>query len=110
ARPVRALPASELLLHPHAWSAAPTDTPLIGISRSGSTSETVRALERWDGPRLAVTCDGSSPLAAAASTRVDLDHAAEESVVQTPSFTTMMLGALSLFRSAPDGVGDRLAT
>jgi glutamine---fructose-6-phosphate transaminase (isomerizing) len=108
ARPVRALPASELLLGPRSWTAAPGASPLIAISRSGSTTETVRALEGWDGPRLSVTCDGSSPLAAAARARVDLDHAAEESVVQTRSFTTMMLGALSLFRPVPDGLGDLL--
>lgn len=106
--PVRALPASELLLAPRAWSHAPSHTPLVAISRSGATSETIRALQGWDGPRLAVTCDAASELAATTQTRVDLDHAAEESVVQTRSFTSMMLGALSLFRTAPEDVGDTL--
>lgn len=108
ATPVRAVPASELLLGPRSWSHTPADTPLVAISRSGATSETIRALQRWDGPRLAVTCDGGSDLAAAAGTRVDLDHAAEESVVQTRSFTAMMLGALSLFRDVPPGTGEAL--
>lgn len=107
-RPVRALPASELLLGPRSWVADPTRTPLLAISRSGATSETIRVLRSWDGPRVAVTCDGGSELAAAASTRVNLDSAAERSVVQTRSFTSMMLGALSLFRPVPDSSADVL--
>jgi glutamine---fructose-6-phosphate transaminase (isomerizing) len=107
-RPVRALPASELLLGPRSWVADSTRTPLVAISRSGATSETIRVLRAWDGPRVAVTCDGGSELAAAASTRIDLDHAAERSVVQTRSFTSMMLGALSLSRSVPDGTAETL--
>jgi len=102
--PVRALPASELLLDPDAWAATPASTSLLAVSRSGATSETIIALREWPGPRLAVTCDGGSELAAHAATRVDLDHAAEQSVVQTRSFTSMMLGALSLFRGVPAGL------
>ncbi|MFA9428653.1 SIS domain-containing protein [Egicoccus sp. AB-alg2] len=106
--PVRSLPASELLLDRASWTSAPEQTPLLAISRSGATSETVRVLQDWPGQRLSVTCDARSDLAAQAATRVDLDHAAEESVVQTRSFTSMMLGALSLFRPVPDGVSEAI--
>lgn len=105
--PVRALPSSDLLLEPATWS-ADADTPLLAVSRSGSTTETVRVLREWTGPRLSVTCDAASPLGEAASFRLDLDMAGESSVVQTRAFTSMLLGSLACYLPVPDGLGPAL--
>jgi CRISPR-associated protein Cas5a/b/c len=63
---------------------------LVAISRSGTTTEVIRLLERVDGlaPSVAITADGSAPLATLASESIGLDFADERSVVQTRFATT----------------------
>jgi glucosamine--fructose-6-phosphate aminotransferase (isomerizing) len=110
--PVRALPASELWLFSHvaAVLAEPCfdraeddgsgEALLIAISRSGSTTETLRALERFQevgaGPVLAITCYPDSPLAQRADFALVAPDAQERSVAQTRSFTSMFLLAQAL--------------
>lgn len=88
-----ALPASELWLFP--GSISPGRTLLLAVSRSGATTETVRAIERFQeagaGPVLAVTCYPQSPLARGADFALVAPEAQEESVAQTRSFTSMVL-------------------
>jgi fructoselysine-6-P-deglycase FrlB-like protein len=77
----------------------------IVISRSGTTTEIVRILERLardDVPTTAVTAVADSPVATGSDEVVVLDFADERSVVQT-RFAT---GALALFRAH---LGDDLA-
>jgi fructoselysine-6-P-deglycase FrlB-like protein len=84
-----AFPASELP------DARPYDA-ILAISRSGTTTEVVRALERLRGrPTVAVVADAGSPVAALAGAAVALAFADEESVVQTRFATT----ALALLRA-----------
>ena len=90
-----ACPASELLLHPESIVLPGHHYLLLSVSRSGSTSETVRAQEQFqaihDGPIITVTCDASSPLAADAGLVIAIDAAQENSVAQTRSFSSMLL-------------------
>ena len=91
--PARALPASELWLFP---AAMPTQrTLLLAVSRSGTTTETLRAVERFrvagNGPVVAVTCYPESTLAMQADFVLTAPDAQEESVAQTRSFTSMLL-------------------
>lgn len=79
-------PAAEVLLHPPQdnWQ----DARAIAISRSGTTSETVAALQhvrKQGADTFAVTVAQDSPLADAAHGHVALTTAKESSVVQTRS-------------------------
>jgi glucosamine--fructose-6-phosphate aminotransferase (isomerizing) len=88
-----AVPSSELWLFPNV--VAPAGTMLITISRSGTTTETLWALERFQetmrGPILTITCYPDSPLAKGADFVLASPDAQEQSVAQTRSFTSMLL-------------------
>jgi glucosamine--fructose-6-phosphate aminotransferase (isomerizing) len=90
--PARAYPASEIVLYPDA--VLPNEnTLLIAVSRSGTTSETVRALnvfrEKGRGKVLTVTCNSRTPLAQGADMFIAIEAAQEISVAQTRSFSSM---------------------
>ena len=91
--PAHALPSSELWLFPS--TASPDRTLLLAVSRSGTTTETLRALERFretnDGPVLAVTCYPKSPLSQQADFALVTPAGQEQSIAQTRSFTSMLL-------------------
>ena len=95
-----ACPASELLLHPESICLPGRRPLLLSVSRSGSTSETVRAQEQFKanvgGPVLTVTCDSASPLAQSADIVIAIDAAQEESVAQTRSFSSMAVALQQL--------------
>ena len=95
-----ALPASELLLHPESITLPQRRYLLLTVSRSGTTSETVGAQERFrarcGGPVLTVTCDSASPLARTADLALAIDAAQEISVAQTRSFSSMLVVAQQL--------------
>ncbi len=88
-----AFPASEL----------PTDRAydrVVAISRSGTTTEVVRAVTSVRAPVLALTAVAGTPVDAAATDTVVLDFADERSVVQTVfATTTLMLLRASLGES-----------
>ncbi|MCU1658993.1 MAG: sugar isomerase [Pseudonocardiales bacterium] len=69
---------------------------VVAISRSGTTTEVVRAIEAARSPVVAITAVRDCPVAEAATETVVLDFADEESVVQTVFATT----ALMLLRAA----------
>ena len=70
---------------------------VVAISRSGTTTEVVRALDALprDVPSLAVTAVADTPVTHAAGEAIILDHTDEESVVQTRFATS----ALALWRA-----------
>jgi glucosamine--fructose-6-phosphate aminotransferase (isomerizing) len=92
----RAIPASELLLFPELVLAGTGEIAAVVISRSGQTSEAVRAaqlLEREKNIRvLAVTGTPDQPLEQIASATLPLLPCDEQSTVMTRSFTSMLLG------------------
>jgi len=105
--PARAIPASELLLFPELVWTSQDCVPVL-FSRSGKTSEVVRAaelLERERGLRtLAITCSRGEALERAASSTIQLPPADERSTTMTRSFTSMLLALQFL---AADVAGDR---
>ena len=92
-RPAQAYPSSELWLFPHALPAG--RALFLPISRSGATSETLYAVQRFKeggaGPVLAITCYPDSPLARQADLALVAPAGQERSVAQTRSFTSMVL-------------------
>lgn len=90
-----ACPASELLLCSDSICLPGRSALMIAVSRSGTTTETVRAQEQFrarvGGSVVAVTCDSASPLALAAELAIAIDAGQERSVAQTRSFSSMGL-------------------
>ena len=89
----QAYPASELWLYPESVYLPDARYLMIAVSRSGTTSETVRAVDVFQeqnrGKVIAVTCDSQSTLARQADLVIAIDEAQEESVAQTRSFSSM---------------------
>lgn len=100
--PIRAqgVPASELWLDPSSHCRA-TDR-LIAISRSGTTTETLRAVQAYCSatgePRATVTicCHGDSPLAQLGDINLVLPMGAETSIAQTRSFAGMLVASAAV--------------
>ena len=92
--PARAIPASEILLFP-GLLAADSQKQAVVISRSGRTSEAVRAArvlrEELRIATLGVTCAKNSELEQICSESIVLSAADENSTVMTRSFTSMLL-------------------
>ena len=110
--PASALPSSELWLF---GDVATTDrTLLLAISRSGATTETIRAMSRFRETGgeavLAITCYPQSPLARQADFTLAVPDGQEQSVAQTRSFTSMLLLVLLLTAhlARDEGMMDRL--
>lgn len=96
----RACPASELLLFSEIWVPDPKKTLLVAISRSGTTTETITAVTRFQqqgGTAVwAITCYPDSPLAQLADIVLPTVAAQEQSVAQTRSFASMLVMAQAL--------------
>jgi glucosamine--fructose-6-phosphate aminotransferase (isomerizing) len=89
-----ALPASEIALYPQ--SHLLENPVLLTISRSGTTTETLWAVERYRrenpaGTVIAISCTPDSSLIQNADIALLAPEAQEQSVAQTRSFTSMML-------------------
>jgi len=104
----RAIPASELLLFPQLAQLEAPDLQAVIISRSGRTSEAVRAAEllaqKHTIATLAITCAPESDLAKACDQTVALPDADENSMVMTRSFSSMLLAILQL---SAEGAADK---
>jgi len=90
----RAIPASELLLFPDLVLAGAKDFVPVLISRSGRTSEVLKAAEFLNQRKissLAVSCAPGQKLEELATTSILLPQADEQSTVMTRSFTSMLL-------------------
>ena len=96
----RAVPASDLVLFPDLVLSRPHPCQPVLISRSGSTSETLRAahyLEVKTNLRtLAISCAAHQPLEEVSSATLHVLPADERSTVMTRSFSTMLLGLQAL--------------
>lgn len=94
------LPSSEVFLFP-GIALPPGKSWLVAISRSGETTETVRAAKAFAERKgqdsvLVITCYGNSTLAALTKTPLVASAAQEQSYAQTASFSSMLVLALSL--------------
>ena len=100
-RPTYAVPASELWLNPAASIPAHAQPTLILLSRSGKTTEVLRAAAQFrqhapHGRIITVTCYADRPLATVGDINIILPSGQEESIAQTRAFTVMQMGALAL--------------
>lgn len=91
----RAVPASELLLHPESIYVANKRTLLITVSRSGVTTETVQVAQDFvaqkRGDVMAVSCYSDKPLNLSATLNLVAHQGQEVSVAQTRSFSSMLV-------------------
>ncbi len=96
----RGLPASELWLSPRSAYSSSCTTMLVAISRSGETSETLRACEQFramhEGKLFTLVCDPNSSLANLGDVNLVLPSGMERSIAQTRAFSTLYLGALGM--------------
>lgn len=124
----RAVPGGELVLYPEtAFTTNGADKSLlVAISRSGTTTETVTAVNQFKaanrGPVVIVTNYGDAALAQLGDITIVIPEGQEESVAQTRSFASMYVAAtavacclagedaaLSALTTLP-AVGERLIT
>ncbi|GHO60028.1 SIS domain-containing protein [Ktedonobacter robiniae] len=121
-RRARPIPASELLLFPETIIGPGSRPLLFTISRSGQTTETIRATvlfkQRYGGPVITIGCYPEAELVALSDLALVMPEGQEQSVVQTRSFSAMLLAAqaaialahepqFQTMRSLP-GLGERL--
>lgn len=100
----RAVPGGELLFNAETAVAQNAilrhNTLLVAVSRSGSTTETVRAVEQFrqqnHGPVIAITNYGDQPLAGLADLPLVIQKGQEQSVAQTRSFASMYVAATAM--------------
>ncbi len=115
-RAARGAPSAELFLFPETWIPAQRPVCGIAVSRSGTTTETVRAadhLAHTYGTRLAcVTCYRDTPLAERCDFTLVSPEGHEESIAQTRSFSSMLVGwvALAALAGAQPEYLDKLAS
>jgi glutamine---fructose-6-phosphate transaminase (isomerizing) len=98
--PSRGLPASEVWLNPQLYFHKGERALLVAVSRSGETTETLRACAAFRlggyGDILTFSCYPERALASAGKVNVVLPSGQEESVAQTRAFSTLYLGTLYL--------------
>ena len=96
----RAVPASDLLLFPDLILSDSRPCQPVLISRSGHTSEVLKAAEYLESKKnirtLAITCVADQPLEKVATATLCLAPADEKSMVMTRSFSSMLIGLQSL--------------
>lgn len=94
------LPASEVWLNPLGSFPGGARTLLVPVSRSGETTETLRAVEAFRGagrgPVLTFSCYPERPLAHMGDMNIVITAGQEQSIAQTRAFTTLYLGTLVL--------------
>jgi len=101
----RALPASEIWLNPSTFKRNGKGL-LITVSRSGETSETIRACEKFKnekgGKCITVSCYPGMPLTIQGDLNIILPSGQEKSIAQTRAFSTLHLACTYLACVAAD--------
>jgi glucosamine--fructose-6-phosphate aminotransferase (isomerizing) len=101
-KPARGVPGSELLLNSDAYLVGRTDSSplLVAVSRSGTTTETIRATEAFKangrGPVIVISNYPDTPLAKLGDLALIIPAGQEESVAQTRSFASMYVAVTAL--------------
>ncbi len=91
----RAVPGGELLLNSRDYLTT-EKTLLVAVSRSGTTSETVKAVEKFKAEKhgdVAVISNYDEILSRLADVNIVVDKGQEESVAQTRSYASMFVAA-----------------
>jgi glucosamine--fructose-6-phosphate aminotransferase (isomerizing) len=98
-RAARAVPGGELLLNSQTVvgrAFSPTKTLLVAVSRSGTTTETIKAVEKFKAENrgeVVVISNYDEALSRLADVNIVIDKGQEESVAQTRSFASMYVAA-----------------
>ncbi len=98
-----AVPGAEWARRPGAYLADRTDCVVVGLSRSGTTTETVQAIRaaRDAGlPTVALSCEADAPILRAADVPLYLPTDPREGIVMTVSASLMLLGGLRLLHES----------
>jgi glucosamine--fructose-6-phosphate aminotransferase (isomerizing) len=101
-----AVPGAEWARRMGDYAAAPEGTAVIGLSRSGTTTETIQAIEtsrRMGLFTLAISCAPETAILKAADRALCLPTHAEEGIVMTASASLMLLAGLRLAGVRPAG-------
>jgi glucosamine--fructose-6-phosphate aminotransferase (isomerizing) len=101
----RAFPASEVFANPELVYAGPGGKSLlVAISRSGTTSETIHAVQSFQaqnqGDVITITNEPQSPLANLGGLSLSIPGGREQSVAQTKSFASMYVAAAAFALTA----------
>ncbi len=98
--PARGLPASEIWLYPRSAYVADHHTLLVAVSRSGETTETLRACESFlassQGSLLTLSCYPGKALTTLGAMNLVFPEGQEESIAQTRAFSTLYLATVAL--------------
>jgi glucosamine--fructose-6-phosphate aminotransferase (isomerizing) len=96
----RAIPSSELILSPKTIFPKDKRVALCAISRSGTTTETLHAVEKFAsqdmGDVIVITNGRGSPLSKMGKINLVIPTGFDKSIAQTRSFTSMYLAAVGL--------------
>ena len=98
-QPAVAAPSADWMQFPGAHLATTQDAVVIGLSRSGSTTETVAAIKssRSQGhPTVAISCEKDSAIINSADAGIYLPTDPREGIVMTVSASLMLLAGLRL--------------
>jgi glucosamine--fructose-6-phosphate aminotransferase (isomerizing) len=102
-----ALPASELWYSSKSWISPYKKVLLVAVSRSGDTSETLQAVKIFNdqkiGKSISITCYPESELPRLSHQSIITSAGQEKSIVQTRSFSNMMLAAYFLIYGGAQG-------
>ena len=107
-RAARAVPAGELLLNPQTVVRDNISHLLVAISRSGTTTETIKAVEKFKAEKrgnVMVVSNYDESLSRLADLNLVIDRGQEESIAQTRSFASMYVAATA-FCAKMAGRGD----
>ena len=95
----KAVPGGELLMNPNAIFSG-NNNLLVAISRSGSTSETVKAVKEFKnkngGKVISISNYDNQPLTESSDLALCIKEGQEQSVAQTKSFNSMLITATAL--------------
>src|SRR5689334_20740467 len=99
-RPARGVPASEIWLNGRAALPVGGRALLIALSRSGETTETIRAVEAFRaagrGDVLTLSCYPSRPLSSLGDINLVFPSGQEQSMAQTRAFSVLYLAAVGM--------------
>ncbi len=96
--PARGIPASEVWLYPASAYQPQRRTLLVSISRSGETTETIRAVDSFQAKNdiLTLNCYADKTLSQMGALNLVFPEAQEESIAQTRAFSTLYLATVAL--------------
>jgi glucosamine--fructose-6-phosphate aminotransferase (isomerizing) len=99
-RVARGIPASEIWLNPENYCLSDGNTLLVAVSRSGETTETIRACESFKaaglGSVMTLSCYPEYPLSKMGDMNLVFPAGQERSIAQTRAFTTLYLATIGL--------------